>query len=169
LLERVRQTIESGSAQAQMVHVDRLLEEGADSTEVAAALLHILGGGETSTPASQPAVSAKTKPARESSGEDHAPVPDEPPRKAKPGKAWLRVGLGRDAVKNPRDIVELLVEAAGLPAREVGFIALGDEASYAEVPFDFTKGLSPSGNVLQGSRGEVTIWPVAGLPKKKRR
>ena len=72
-------------------------------------------------------------------------------------------------MKNPRDIVELLVEAAGLHAREVGFIALGDEASYAEVPFDFTKGLSPSGNVLPGSRGDVTIWPVAGLPKKKRR
>ena len=159
----MRQTIESGSARAQMVHVDRLLEEGADSTEVAAALFHILGGGEISAPAAQPAVSA-----RDASGEHHAPAPDEPPRKPKPGQAWLRVGLGRLAVKNPRDIVDLLVEAAGLHAREVGFIALGDDASYAEVPFDFTKGLSPSGNVLQGSRGEVTIWPVAGLAKKKR-
>jgi ATP-dependent RNA helicase DeaD len=167
LLERVRQTIESGSAQAQMVHVDRLLEEGADSTEVAAALLHILQGGEASAPAAEPA----QKPARasEPAPANASPSPDEPPRKAKPGKAWLRVGLGRDAVKNPRDIVDLLVEAAGLPSREVGFIALGDEASYAEVPFDFAKGLSPSGNVLQGSRGDVTIWPVPGLPKKKRR
>ncbi|MGA0094555.1 MAG: DEAD/DEAH box helicase [Chthoniobacterales bacterium] len=168
LLERVRQTIESGSAQAQMVHVDRLLEEGADSTEVAAALFHILGGGETSAPPAQPAVSAKQAPGRDASGEGRTPTPDEPPRKAKPGRAWLRVGLGRGAVRNPRDIVDLLVEAAGLHAREVGFIALGDEASYAEVPFDFTKGLSPSGNMLQGSRGEVTIWPVAGLPQKKR-
>ena len=170
LLERVRQTIESGSARAQMVHVDRLLEEGADSTEVAAALFHILGGGgEPAALATQPTASAKTAPAREASGEDHAPAPDEPPRKAKPGKAWLRVALGRGDVKNPRDIVDLLVEAAGLPSREVGFIALGNDASYAEVPFDFTKGLSPSGNVLQGSHGDVTIWPVATPSKKKRR
>jgi ATP-dependent RNA helicase DeaD len=167
LLERVRQTIESGSAQAQMVHVDRLLEEGADSTEVAAALLHILQGGEASAPAAEPG----QKPARasEPAPADASPPPDEPPRKPKPGKAWLRVGLGRDAVKNPRDIVDLLVEAAGLPSREVGFIALGDDASYAEVPFDFAKGLSPSGNVLQGSSGDVTIWPVQNLAKKKRR
>ena len=169
LLERVRQTIESGSAEVQMVHIDRLLEEGADSTEVAAALLHILNGGDTAAPAAQQAKEAKPAAPREETAEDHAPAPDEPPRKAKPGKAWLRVGLGRDAVRNPRDIVDLLVEAAGLPSREVGFIALGNDASYAEVPFDFTKGLSPSGNVLQGSHGDVTIWPVAGLPKKKRR
>ena len=51
----------------------------------------------------------------------------------------MRVGLGRGAVRNPRDIVDLLVEAAGLPSREVGFIALGEGASYAEVPFDFAK------------------------------
>jgi ATP-dependent RNA helicase DeaD len=170
LLERVRQTIESGSARAQMVHVDRLLEEGADSTEVAAALFHILGGGgEPAALAAQPAVSVKTAPVSETSGEDHAPAPDEPPRKAKPGKAWLRVALGRGDVKNPRDIVDLLVEATGLPSREVGFIALGNDASYAEVPFDFTKGLSPSGNVLQGSHGDVTIWPVTTPSKKKRR
>ena len=169
LLERVRQTIESGSAEVQMVHIDRLLEEGADSTEVAAALLHILNGGDTAAPAAQPAKEAKPSLARGETAEHASAAPNEPPRKAKPGKAWLRVGLGRDAVRNPRDIVDLLVEAAGLPSREVGFIALGDEASYAEVPFDFAKGLSPSGNVLQGSRGDVTIWPTATAPKKKRR
>jgi ATP-dependent RNA helicase DeaD len=169
LLERVRQTIESGSAEVQMIHIDRLLEEGADSTEVAAALLHILNGGDTAAPAAQQAKEAKPAAPREETAEDHAPASDEPPRKAKPGKAWLRVGLGRDAVRNPRDIVDLLVEAAGLPSREVGFIALGNDASYAEVPFDFAKGLSPSGNVLQGSHGDVTIWPVATAAKKKRR
>jgi hypothetical protein len=156
-------------AETQMVHIDRLLEEGADSTEVAAALLQIPNGGDTAASAAQQAKEAKPAAPREETAEDHAPAPDEPPRKAKTGKAWLRVGLGRDAVRNPRDIVDLLVEAAGLPSREVGFIALGNDASYAEVPFDFTKGLSPSGNVLQGSHGDVTIWPVAGLPKKKRR
>ena len=72
-------------------------------------------------------------------------------------------------MKNPRDIVDLLVEGAGLPSREVGFIALGDEVSYAEIPFDFAKGLSPTGNAMPTSRGDITIWPVPGLPNKKRR
>jgi hypothetical protein len=81
----------------------------------------------------------------------------------------LRVALGRDAVTNPRDIVDLLVEAAGLASREVGFIALGHASSYVEVPFDFAKGLSPSGNALQTSRGDIAIWPVPTKSKKKQR
>jgi ATP-dependent RNA helicase DeaD len=170
LLERVRQTIEAGSAHAQMVHVDRLLEEGADSTEVAAALFHILSGGaEAAAPASQPADKAQPPATRGLAEDHHATAPDEPPRKPKPGKAWLRIALGRGDVKNPRDIVDLLVEAAGLAAREVGFIALGEEASYAEVPFDFAQGLSPSGNAMQTSRGDIAIRPVPGASKKKRR
>jgi ATP-dependent RNA helicase DeaD len=168
LLERVRQTIESGSARAQMIHVDRLLEEGSDSTEVAAALLHILAGGEAAAPAPQPVEPSKPAPVRAPSTGDDSSRPDEPPRKSAPGKAWLRLALGRDAVKNPRDIVDLLVEAAGLAPRDVGFIALGDESSYAEVPLAFAKGLSPSGNALQTSRGDIVIHPVSPPPKKKR-
>ena len=170
LLDRVRQTIESGSAQAQMVHIDRLLEEGADSTEVAAALLHILTGGEAAAPAPQAAEKSKPTSIRTPS-EVSTPSAqdDEPPRKPKPGQAWLRIALGREAVKNPRDIVDLLVEGAGLPSREVGFIALGDGSSFVEVPFDFVKGLSPSGNAMQTSRGDIVIHPVPMPSKKKRR
>ena len=72
-------------------------------------------------------------------------------------------------MKNPRDIVDMLVESAGLAARDVGYIALGDESSYAEVPFIFTKGLSPTGNALQTSRGDIIIYPVPTPSKKKRR
>ena len=165
LLERVRQTIEAGSAHAQMVHVDRLLEEGADSTEVAAALLHILNGGDAApVQAPQQAAALRNEPEPASSVSS-----DEPPRKPKPGKAWLRIGLGRDAVRNPRDIVDLLVEAAGLASCEVGYIALGDDASYAEVPADFAKGISTAGNTLPSSRGDIAIQAVPSASKKKRR
>jgi ATP-dependent RNA helicase DeaD len=167
LLERVRHTIESGSAQAQMVHVDRLLEEGADSTEVAAALFHILQGGEPAAPAAQPVMDAPPPSGRVT---NDAPLPpDEPPRQAKPGRAWLRLAIGRGAVRNPRDIVNILVEGAGLAVREVGFISLGEEASYAEVPVDFANGLSPAGNALPTSRGDIAVWPVPAAPRKKRR
>ena len=167
LLERVRHTIESGSAQAQMVHVDRLLEEGADSTEVAAALFHILQGGEPAAPPAQPAMDAPPPSGRVT---NDAPLPpDEPPRQAKPGRAWLRLAIGRGAVRNPRDIVNILVEGAGLAVREVGFISLGEEASYAEVPVDFANGLSPAGNALPTSRGDIAVWPVPAAPRKKRR
>ena len=167
LLERVRHTIESGSAQAQMVHVDRLLEEGADSTEVAAALFHILQGGEPAAPAAQPVMDAPPPSGRVT---NDAPLPpDEPPRQAKPGRAWLRLAIGRGAVRNPRDIVNILVEGAGLAVREVGFISLGEEASYAEVPVDFANGLSPAGNALPTSRGDIAVWPVPAASRKKRR
>ena len=170
LLERVRQTIETGSFQSQMVHVDRLLEEGADSTELAAALFHLLNAGNVPPPETEKsAPKAKPSPAHSPGAEDHAPAFDGPPRKSKPGKAWLLISLGREAVKNPRDIVDVLVEAAGLASREVGFIALGDGSSFVEVPQDFAKGLSPAGNAMETTRGEIIIRPWIEASKKKRR
>jgi len=171
LLDRVRSTIEAGHGSSQMVHVDRLLEEGVDSTELAAALLHILTGGETAAPAAQPAQSSEPAPSPSPRATASAPAAGHPmpPRKPAAGKAWIEVALTRDEVKNPRDIVDLLVEAAGLAPRDIGFIALGDPSSYAEVPSGFAKGLSPSGNILDTSRGDVVIRPEKLPSKKKRR
>lgn len=171
LLDRVRSTIEAGQGSSQMVHVDRLLEEGVDSTELAAALLHILTGGETAAPAAQPAQSSEPPPSPSPRATETAPAAGHPmpPRKPAAGKAWIEVALTRDEVKNPRDIVDLLVEAAGLAPRDIGFIALGDPSSYAEVPSGFAKGLSPSGNILDTSRGDVVIRPEKLPAKKKRR
>ena len=192
LLEKVRSTIEAGYGNSQMVHIDRLLEEGADSTEVAAALLHILTGGETSAPAAQPnkggpkvkiamppkGSTGPTEPASPAkpaspSEKDLSSHPNPttsrptPPRKPAAGKAWLRISLTKADVQNPRDIVDILVDVAGLAPREVGFIELGDTSSFVEVPFDFAKGLSPSGNVVETPRGDVTFWPEK-IPSKKK-
>ncbi|MEI7865298.1 MAG: DbpA RNA binding domain-containing protein, partial [Chthoniobacterales bacterium] len=128
-----------------------------------------LTGGETTAPAAQPPQpSQSTAPA---GPRPVAPEPGQgiPPRKPAAGKAWIEFGLSRNDVKNPREIVDLLVEAAGLTPRDVGFIALGDTSSYAEVPADFAKGLSPSGNILDTSRGEILIRPEKLPSKKKRR
>jgi hypothetical protein len=74
---------------------------------------------------------------------------------------WITVGVGRDQVDSPRDVVDLLVEGAGLAPREVGVIDLGEGASLVEVPAAFARGLSPAGNSMETSRGPVTVAPLA--------
>ena len=106
LLERVRQTIESGHGQAQMIHVDRLLEEGADSTEVAAALLHILSGGEATAPPAQPAekpqAAAKHAPMEERGDDSGAPgAADEPPAQSEARQSMAAHRLGTRGGEEP--------------------------------------------------------------------
>ncbi len=161
LLARVRSVLAEGSWRPHSSTVDRLLEEGVDSTELAAALLQILAGPVADAPkAAPPAPKPQPKPPT---------VAPSAQRKAAPGKLWITVGLGRDEVGSPRDLVDLLVEGAGIPARDVGVIDLGESASLVEVPAAFAQGLSPSGNQMETSRGMITVTPLSDRRKKPKK
>ncbi len=165
LLAKVRTVLGDGSWQPYSSTVDRLLEEGVDSTELAAALFHVLAGPVAAEPKPAPPMS---KPPSEPKPPLAAP---EVVRKAGPGKLWISVGLGRHELGGPRDLVDLLVEGAGLAARDVGVIDLGESASLVEVPAAFAHGLSPSGNQMETSRGLITVTPLSDrrkTPKKHR-
>ena len=137
-------------------------EEGVDSTELAAALLQILAGPVADEP--------KTSAPAETQAQPKAPTAaPSAQRKAAPGKLWITVGLGRNEVGSPRDLVDLLVEGAGIPARDVGVIDLGESASLVEVPAAFAQGLSPSGNQMETSRGMITVTPLSDRRKKPKK
>jgi ATP-dependent RNA helicase DeaD len=164
LLGKVRSILEDGSWRPHATTVDRLLEEGVDSTELAAALFQLLAGPVVSEPKPLP-----PEPARPAPPAAKTVRPPAAARKAGAGKLWVSVGVGRDQISNPRDLVDLLVEGAGLAAREVGVIDLGESASLVEVPAAFALGLSPSGNHMDTSRGAVTVTPLADQRKKQKK
>ncbi len=182
LLDRVRTVLASGAHAAHAAMVDRLLEEGANSTDLAAALLHLLtGGGEVKAPKSgkearplPPPMAPETgessavrrPPRREQRmprGEEAGPVVEEavpPLRPASRGLAWIRVGAGKQEGWGPRDVVDVLAEACGLEARTVGIIEMGDAVSYAQVPESFARSLGREGGTAEWKNASVAICPL---------
>ena len=162
LLSKVRTVLDEGTWRGQAGLVDRLLEEGVDSTELAAALFQILTGP---TPEATENT-APTKPALPSPTREAA-VKSTPP-KSRGGRAWITLSLGRGELSGPRDVVDLFVDYAGLSAQDVGRIELGDGSSLVEVPAGFAQGLSAGGNWFETANGQVKISPVAEAPKGRK-
>jgi ATP-dependent RNA helicase DeaD len=162
LLAKVRTVLDEGTWRGQAGLVDRLLEEGVDSTELAAALFQILTGP---TPEATENT-APTKPALPSPTREAA-VKSTPP-KSRGGRAWITLSLGRGELSGPRDVVDLFVDYAGLSAQDVGRIELGEDTSLVEVPAGFTQGLSPGGNWFETANGRIKISPVPEAPKGRK-
>jgi len=162
LLAKVRTVLDEGTWRGQAGLVDRLLEEGVDSTELAAALFQILTGptpeAVENTAPPKPALPSPTR---------EAAVKSAPP-KSRGGRAWISLSLGRGELSGPRDVVDLFVDYAGLSAQDVGRIELGDGSSLVEVPAGFAEGLSPGGNWFETANGQVKISPVAEAPKGRK-
>ena len=162
LLSKVRTVLDEGTWRGQASLVDRLLEEGVDSTELAAALFQILTGpAPEATETVAPAKAALPSP-------DRAVAAKSAPPKSRGGRAWITLSLGRGELSGPRDVVDLFVDYAGLSAQDVGRIELGDSASLVEVPAGFAQGLSPGGNWFETANGSVNISPVAEAQKGRK-
>lgn len=162
LLVKVRTVLDEGTWRAQAGMVDRLLEEGVDSTELAAALFQILAGPAAETVEKTAPAKTATPPAGRG-----AAVSSAPPQ-SRNGRAWITLGLGRGELSGPRDVVDLFVDYAGLAAQDIGRIDLGDGASLVEVPAAFAHGLSPDGNWFETGNGRVKISPVAEARKARK-
>ena len=99
LLDKVRATLEGGEFDRQEHAVERLLEEGHDTTDIISAMLHLLGGGEVpeprreaakpvaaprpadrNVPESAPVPVANRRPATSSPSKSPAPTPAPEPR-----------------------------------------------------------------------------------------
>ncbi len=182
LLERVRSVMSAGTARAQTKFVDRLLEEGFNSTDIAAGLFQLLVGGvpEPSAdprPADRPPVRERAPEAsshrprneeRPTRPERHDERPDprreERPsvpalRKASRGLQWISLDVGKSDGFGPREIVDVIA-ATGLPGKSVGMIDLSLRQSHAQVPESFAQGLSQEGNVLAWEGRDIVIRPV---------
>jgi ATP-dependent RNA helicase DeaD len=145
--DRVREVLERGNFSS--APVDRLLEEGYNSTDIAAALFEILNGA-TPEPAQAEPSEAKTKTI---AAKESAPALRPPSR----GMRWVRLDVGREARISPRDIIALLEESLGLPVRSVGIIEIMPGQSFAQIPQQFLDVLQDGQREIETNAGKVAI------------
>jgi ATP-dependent RNA helicase DeaD len=180
LLDRVRGVLDAGQFKVQSGLVDRMLEEGFNSTDLAAGLFHLLSGGETKVaPRAEAAppvrvdreddeadreFTRREAPRRERDRADSGPNLRKPAR----GALWVSLNVGKADGFGPRQIVDAISDGGGIPANRVGSIELADNESFAQVPEDFAKGLSPMGNTLSSGGRDISIRLVSakGGPSK---
>jgi ATP-dependent RNA helicase DeaD len=184
LLDRVRLVLEGDAFQTRTTLVDRLLEEGFHSTDLSAALFHLLIGGNDNAPRpagqdTSPAEGTsekkkKDRPAREESGEPSraeapAPTQDRKPflRPPSRGLQWIKLNVGKGDGFGPREIVDVIATGSGLPGKNVGTIELDRHESFAQVPESFAKGLSFEGNSMEWQGQEILVYPVKVEGKSK--
>jgi ATP-dependent RNA helicase DeaD len=158
-LDKLRATLNSGEYKRQDHLIERLLEEGFASTDIASALLHHLQGGEAPPkPAAKPAVFAA--PVKAAAPQAPAPVkfqrpaPRPAPAKSHPpatgakpqpaaleklsravpkGKTRLWMSIGKEKEVVPLDIVNAITGATGLPGKIVGTIDIRERHLFADV------------------------------------
>ncbi len=151
-LDKLRATLTSGEYKRSDHLIERLLEEGFNSTDIASALLHHLQGGETApakpvapkTPAPAkferpppppkrntptPIQHPPTAPARPQT----APQKEKVSRAVPKGKTRLWMSIGEEMNVAPLDIVNAITEGTGLPGKIVGTIDIRERHLFADV------------------------------------
>jgi ATP-dependent RNA helicase DeaD len=158
LYDKVQATLEAGQFRSQTAFVDRLLERGFNPTEITSALVHHLLGapseGSTSPSSSapkqrdrrepeEPAMKATVseKPIQKSEPVSRAEVTDRsPPTRSLPPSSkpesttrWISLSIGRDDGFGPRDILDLIAGASGVPGETIGTIDLSARNCIIEI------------------------------------
>lgn len=163
VFDRIRDVLERGNLSS--APVDRLLEQGYNPTEIAAAMFEILTGA-SPEPAPEEAPGRKTSKSPTAAAE----LPPPPLRPPSRGMEWVRLDVGREAGVSPRDIIGLLEDALGLPVRSVGIIEIKPGQSFAQVPQRFLDVLSGGSRTIETNAGTLTIsLHESGRPLKRRK
>ncbi len=151
MVQKVREVLNRGNLS--MALTDRLLSEGYNSTDIAAALFELLAGPETAPEKEVDEPRKKAAPSRE----QHLQDPSPNLRPASRGMQWVRVGAGRETRISPRDIISLLEDSLGLPVRSVGIIDILSGQSFAQVPQQFLDVLRDAPRLVETNAGDIQI------------
>jgi hypothetical protein len=151
MVQKVREVLDRGSLS--MALTDRLLGEGYNSTDIAAALFELLAGPETAPEKQIEEPRKKAAPSRAEHFQDSSPNL----RPASRGMQWVRVGAGRETRISPRDIIGLLEDSLGLPVRSVGIIDILPGQSFAQVPQQFLDVLRDAPRLIETNSGDIQI------------
>ena len=151
MVQKVREVLDRGNLS--MALTDRLLGEGYNSTDIAAALFELLAGPETAPEKEIEEPRKKAAPSRAEHFQDSSPNL----RPASRGMQWVRVGAGRETRISPRDIIGLLEDSLGLPARSVGIIDILPGQSFAQVPQQFLDVLRDAPRLIETNSGDIQI------------
>jgi ATP-dependent RNA helicase DeaD len=151
MVQKVREVLDRGNLS--MALTDRLLSEGYNSTDIAAALFELLAGPETAQEKEIEEPRKKAAPTRAEHFQDSSPNL----RPASRGMQWVRVSAGRETRISPRDIIGLLEDSLGLPVRSVGIIDILPGQSFAQVPQQFLDVLRDGPRLIETNSGDIQI------------
>ena len=151
MVQKVREVLDRGNLS--MALTDRLLSEGYNSTDIAAALFELLAGPETAPEKEIEEPRKKAAPTRAEHFQDSSPNL----RPASRGMQWVRVSAGRETRISPRDIIGLLEDSLGLPVRSVGIIDILPGQSFAQVPQQFLDVLRDGPRLIETNSGDIQI------------
>jgi ATP-dependent RNA helicase DeaD len=146
--ESLAETLRGGEYQRHDALIEKLLDEGHSATDIASAVIHLLGAEK---PRSQDRVEAPAqeqerrpeRPGRKSQSRDEAPG-DGAPREDRfgrevsaisdePGMQRLALNVGREHRVGPADIVGVMVNLGKLPKAAVGAIHLFPRQSFVDI------------------------------------
>jgi ATP-dependent RNA helicase DeaD len=151
MVQKVREVLDRGNLS--MALTDRLLSEGYNSTDIAAALFELLAGPETAPEKEIEEPRKKAAPTRAEHFQDSSLNL----RPASRGMQWVRVSAGRETRISPRDIIGLLEDSLGLPVRSVGIIDILPGQSFAQVPQQFLDVLRDGPRLIETNSGDIQI------------
>ena len=151
MVQKVRAVLDRGNLS--MALTDRLLEEGYNSTDIAAALFELMAGPESPAEKAIEEPRKKGAPARS----EHFQESSLNLRPASRGMQWVRLSAGRETRISPRDIIGLLEDSLGLPARSVGIIDIMPGQSFAQVPQQFLDVLRDAPRLVETNAGDIQV------------
>ncbi len=167
--EKLRTTLDEGQYAKQDRMIDRLLEQGYASTDIASALIHMIGSSEKPVEKKQPAAAVQ-----QPYGWDKEDSPRNIPQKKKkyerpartggePGMVPLVMNVGRKQMVTPADVVGKIAGVSRLPASVVGAIDIHSDhlivdvaEEHIELLLQKLNGIRVKGCMLQVKRAEQT-------------
>jgi len=151
--ELLRETLEGGEFVKRDSLIDRLLDQGYSSTDIASALLHLLSADATRAPIAEPEPARESAPRRDygdrpergecfergnRSGRDEEPRRGRPARDIshvsdEPGMTRLIFTAGRLSEVRPADIVGTVLGLSGIPREGIGAIHIEPKHTLVDI------------------------------------
>jgi ATP-dependent RNA helicase DeaD len=150
LLENVKVWLARARYQRERELVARLVEEGHDPLEIAAAALKLARADEKQRPVGEVSELNNTAPRRFERGGRHSPsrrYDDQEKVSHEPGMVRLNLNLGRIHGIRPNDVVGTIAFHADIPGNTIGKIHIQDKFTLVDVPEKFAaRVLAKNGN-----------------------
>jgi ATP-dependent RNA helicase DeaD len=139
LLENVRVWLTRARYRQERVLVARLMEEGHDPLEIAAAALKLARADEKQRPVAPISEVQKPEPRRyeRSAKRSSAPEREAEPNSHEPGMVRLNLNMGRSQGIRPNDVVGTIAFHADIPGHTIGKIHIHDRFTLVDVPEKF--------------------------------
>lgn len=156
LLEQLVTVMENGAHKPQSVFIERLLDRGFNSTDVAAALAHLLLGQ-----------TENSKPQKEFPSHPDSFEKKDRRSTAKEGSVmdWMVLNLGRPDGLSPRDIIDLLAGESSLPPSVIGIIKFTGNDTHVQIAREHVSTITETLSELEYNGRPLTLLPSGRPPQ----